>query len=126
MKDQSIYKGRKGRKLPLEINSRADQLKSTVDPLYADSKELAFIEEYLKDPLDRLHFMEVFRDLDQMWNGILNYGFLRLCVKWLRVRKPETLTGAEADLMLRDILTSEEYNKIGGRMTGSQEERGAK
>ena len=116
-----MYKGRKGRKLLLEINGRADQLKAGVDPLYADSKELAFIEELLEDPLDRLHFMEVFRDLDQEWSGTQNYGFLRLCVKWLRIRKPEVLTGAEADAMLRDILPEKEYSLVSGRMTGARE-----
>ncbi len=112
MDQQSLYKGRKGQKLLRELNGKIEAILKSGPDMYAESPEMDQILQSLTDPQDKLYFLERFQSLDRIWSGTLNYGLLRLCVKWIRIKKLQSMTRADVDVMLRDILPAERLDQM--------------
>ena len=55
----------------------------------------------------RLIFTLAQRDVNFRWNGLRDYGYIRLCCKWIDGNGLTTVTADAADAMMRDILPAD-------------------
>ena len=111
-KYKTRYKGRKGRKQLKALLDEIDHVYGETGNLYRDYEEMQLLESMLPDPVVKLYFAKYFRDLNAMWSGVENYGFLRLCGKWIRTNGVQELTQPDVDQMLESLLPSQEWNQL--------------
>ena len=106
--EQSFYEGRKGQKRFKVIEKNIEKIKSEIENEYENSQEMKFLEDNIRwEGTALLVFYMAFRKVHFMWNGLRDYGYLRLCCRWIRQRKLETVTSHDAAAMVRSIITHE-------------------
>lgn len=106
--DKSFYEGRKGQRRIKAIEKNIQNIKSEIDSEYETSQEMIFLEEHIRwEGKALLVFYLAFRKVHFVWNGIRDYGYLRLCCRWIRHKNLETMTSHDAAEMVRDIITHE-------------------
>lgn len=106
--DKSFYEGRKGQRRIKAIEKNIQNIKSEIDSEYETSQEMIFLEEHIRwEGKALLVFYLAFRKVHFVWNGIRDYGYLRLCCRWIRNKNLETMTSHDAAEMVRDIITHE-------------------
>lgn len=106
--EQNLYEGRKGQRRLRAIDRQIQIVKSEIQHDYEDTPEMIFLEETVKwEGTGKLIFMMAFRKVHFMWNGLRDYGFIRLCTKWIEERGLRTMTSSDATEMARSILTEE-------------------
>ena len=118
------FKGRKGQKRLRELNERIDRILGETNERYQSSDEMSFILRSMPDPMVRLWFVSAYRVLDRHWGGIKDYGFLRLCQRWIQRKRLEEMSRPEAETMLSTILPAHEMQKVRERLAAEQEEEG--
>ena len=111
-KYKARYKGRKGRKQLQAINDEITRVYQETGNAYENYEEMRLIEDILQDPVVRLYFAKLFRDLNAMWSGVESYGFLRLCGKWIRSNEIEELLQPDVDRMMESLLPSGEWKQL--------------
>lgn len=106
--EQSFYEGRKGQKRFKVIEKNIERIKSEIENEYETSPEMIFLEENIRwEGTALLVFYMAFRKVHFRWNGLRDYGYLRLCCRWIRQKNLETVTSHDAAEMVRSIITRE-------------------
>jgi len=106
--EQNLYEGRKGQRRLKAIDRQIQIIKSEIQNDYEDTPEMIYLDEIVKwEGTGRLIFMMAFRKVHFMWNGLRDYGFIRLCKQWIEGSNLKTITSAEVVEMTRSILTEE-------------------
>ena len=106
--EQSFYEGRKGQKRYKVIEKHIEKIRSEIQNEYEDSPEMVFLEEQVRwEGTAMLVFYMAFRKVHFMWNGLRDYGYLRLCCRWIRENNLETVESSDAAAMVKSIITRE-------------------
>ena len=104
---QGVYEGRKGQKRLRAIERQIVSVREEFDNRYADSPEMKYLsstDTYNGVGTAGLIFIMAQRDVNFKWNGLMDYGFIRLCKRWLEEHGLQSVTSEETADMMRDIL----------------------
>ena len=103
--ERSAYEGRKGQKRLKAIEKHIKSIEEEFEDRYAESEELRFLREEVSwTGMAGLVFVLARRDVNFRWQGMMDYGYLRLCRKWLQDRGVRTVDTEQAVDMMKDVL----------------------
>ncbi len=110
---QGVYEGRKGQKRLRAIERQIVSVREEFDNRYADSPEMKYLNSQIQwVGTAGLIFVMAQRDVNFKWNGMMDYGFIRLCRRWLEERGLQSVTADETADMIRDILPEEMCSEL--------------
>lgn len=106
--EQNVYEGRRGHKRLKAIERQIRRIESEISNDYEDTAEMVFLNEEIRwEGVAGLIFVMAFRKVHFMWNGLRDYGYIRLCKKWIKQHRIQAMTSADATEMVKSILTEE-------------------
>ena len=106
--EQSIFEGRRGNKRLKAIEKHKEKVLSEFTTEYENSPEMRFLREDIGwEGTAELVFVMAMRNVHFTWNGLRDYGFLRLCRKWVEENQLTAMTPKTAAAMTRSILPEE-------------------
>ena len=111
--EQSMYEGRKGQKRLKAIEKQISRLEEEFDHNYTDSPEMRYMDEELEwVGTSRLIFVMAQRSVHFKWNGMRDYGYIRLCRRWIDGNELKVITADATAAMIRDILPEEMCSQL--------------
>lgn len=106
--EQSIFEGRRGNKRLKAIEKHKESVLSEFKTGYESTPEMKFLQEEIRwEGTAELILIMAMRNVHFAWNGLRDYGFLRLCKKWIEGEEISTMTPKAAAAMTRNILPEE-------------------
>lgn len=107
------YGSRREQKRLKSIEKRIAAVEEEFDNRYREFPEMLFMEETIiwEGPA-KLIFVMAMRDVSFRWNGMRDYGFIRLCRKWTDEKKLDRLGVDEAKEMVKSILPSDMWIQL--------------
>lgn len=112
--EQGIFEGRRGSKRLKAIEKHKEQIYGEFQSAYAEAQEMRFFKEEVRwEGTAELLFAMAMRDVHFAWNGLRDYGFLRLCKKWMEENRVATMTSTGVAAMLRTILPEAMCKELG-------------
>lgn len=110
---QGVYEGRKGQKRLRAIEKQIVSVREEFDNRYADSPEMKYLSSRIQwVGTAGLILIMAQRDVNFKWNGLMDYGFIRLCKRWLEEHGLQSVTSEETADMMRDILPEEMCSEL--------------
>lgn len=110
---QGVYEGRKGQKRLRAIEKQIVSVREEFDNRYADSPEMKYLSSQIQwVGTAGLILIMAQRDVNFKWNGLMDYGFIRLCKRWLEEHGLQSVTSEETADMMRDILPEEMCSEL--------------
>ena len=110
---QGVYEGRKGQKRLRAIEKQIVSVREEFDNRYADSPEMKYLSSQIQwVGTAGLIFIMAQRDVNFKWTGLMDYGFIRLCKRWLEEHGLQSVTSEETADMMRDILPEEMCSEL--------------
>lgn len=106
--EQNLYGGRKGQKRLKAVGKQIEKIKGEISNNYEDTPEMTFLEREVSwEDTAMLVFFMAFRKVHFMWNGLRDYGYLRLCSRWIKEHRLETVEPYDAVNMVKSIIPHE-------------------
>ena len=106
--EQSVYEGRKGQRRLKAIEKYINRVNEEFDHNYTDSPEMRYLDEELEwIGTSRLIFVMAQRNVHFRWNGMRDYGYIRLCKSWIVGNERRQITADAMAAMIKDILPAE-------------------
>lgn len=103
--EKNLYEGRKGQKRLRTIEKQIKRVNEEFEHDYADTQEMIYLEDGIRwEPMARLMFAMAQRNVNFRWNGLRDYGFIRLCRKWLEEKGVTEMYPDATVNMLKSIL----------------------
>ncbi|MDO4545153.1 MAG: hypothetical protein Q4C25_03265 [Bacillota bacterium] len=119
--EAGLYEGRKGQRRLKAIEKQTQKIKDEFRSAYEDSPEMNFLSEEIRwEGASRLIFVMAMRNVHFTWNGVRDYGFLRLCVKWIKSRKLDTLNTDSTGAMIKSILPETMCTELGEELSAME------
>ena len=116
--EQGIFDIRRGSKRLKAIEKQKQQVYGEFQNAYEDSQEMQFLKESVRwEGTAELLFVMAVRDVNFAWNGLRDYGFLRLCKKWVEEKEEPVMTPEAVTTMIKAILPKEMSEALEERMT---------
>ncbi len=107
------YGSRREQKRLKSIEKRIAAVEEEFDNRYREFPEMLFMEEtIIWEGAAKLIFVMAMRDVSFRWNGMRDYGFIRLCRKWTDEKKLDRLGVDEAKEMVKSILPSDMWIQL--------------
>lgn len=111
--EKGFYDGRRGQKRLRAIEKQISKVSGEFDNIYIDSPEMNFLNEEIKwEGTARLVFILAMRNVNYLWNGTRDYGFIRLCSRWIREKDLTAMTQDDTEEMLKGILPLKMYEDL--------------
>ena len=80
---------------------------------YADSPEMLYMDEEIRwEGNSRLIFIMAQRNVCFKWNGMRDYGFIRLCRGWMAENDAAVMTPEATLRMIKAILPDKMYSEL--------------
>ena len=106
--EQGIFEGRRGSKRLKAIEKQKQQIYGEFQNEYENSQEMKFLKEAVRwEGTAELLFAMAIRDVHFAWNGLRDFGFLRLCKKWIEEQEETVMTPEAVTEMTKAILPKE-------------------
>lgn len=119
--EQNVYEGRKGQRRLKAIEKQLNRVNEEFDHNYADSPEMRYLEEEMNwHGTSKLIFTIAQRNVHFKWSGMRDYGYIRLCKRWLDGNELKTVTADAAAAMIGDILPAEMRADISDELVAMQ------
>ena len=116
--EQGFYDGRRGHRRLKAIEKQTEKVLNEFTTGYEDSPELRFLQDEIRwEGTSQLLFAMARRNVHFEWNGIRDYGFIRLCAKWIEEEGVATMTPKAAADMTRSILPEEMCRELGEELS---------
>jgi len=111
--EKGFYDGRRGQKRLRAIEKQIAKVSTEFDSIYIDSPEMIFLNDEVRwEGSARLLFTLAMRNINYMWEGTRDYGFIRLCSKWICDNDVPVMTRDDVEDMLRDIMPLKMYTAL--------------
>lgn len=111
--EQSMYEGRRGQKRLKAIEKHITAVKEEFDHNYSDSPEMRYFDGELEwAGTAGLIFAMAQRNVHFKWNGMRDYGFIRLCKRWIDANELKQMTADATAAMIKDILPEEMCSEL--------------
>lgn len=119
--ERSTYEGRKAQKRMKALERQIEKVRKEVKTGYEGRPELTFLEEDIRwDDTAELIFAIALRNVHFRWDGLRDYGFIRLCGKWIREREMKELRDSDVASMLTAILPAKMCSEIREEMEAAE------
>lgn len=119
--EQNFYDGRRGHKRLKAIEKQIEKISGEFETSYADAPEMVFLNEDVRwEGPSRLIFMMAFRNVHFTWNGLRDYGFIRLCRKWILENRITSLTTQEVVVMIKAILPAQMCDELSDELSAME------
>ena len=106
--EKGLYEGRKGQRRLKLIEKNIQRTNEEFNHNCEESPEMIYLDRQIKwEGMARLIFTLAQRDVNFRWNGLRDYGYIRLCCKWIDGNGLTTVTADAADAMMRDLLPAD-------------------
>ncbi len=103
--EQNLYEGRKGQKRLKAIEKQIRRINEEFEHNYANAPEMIYLEEEVRwEGTSKLIFSIAQRNVNFKWNGLRDYGFIRLCRRWLAENGIQIMTPETTSDMMGNIL----------------------
>ena len=103
--ERGLYEGRRGSKRLKAIEKYKEKILEEFNNEYEMSPEMRRLREEIRwDETAELIFLMAMRDVHFTWNGIRDYGFIKLCIEWIDDEKISVLTPKSVATMIRAVL----------------------
>lgn len=110
--EHGVYEGRRGSRRLKAIEKHKEKLLAEFKTSYDDSREMIYMRENVRwEGVAELLFIMARRNVHFRWNGLRDYGFLSLCMKWIE-KEPQAMTPKAAEEMIRSILPEEMWQAL--------------
>lgn len=111
--EQGIFDGRRGQKRLKLIERHKAKVLGEFTTEYENSHEMRFLREEIRwEGTAELMLAIAMRNVNFAWNGLRDYGFLRLCKSWIKENGIETVTSKDAETMIRRILPEAMWDEL--------------
>lgn len=111
--EQGIFDGRRGQKRLKLIEKQLEKILGEFSTEYENSQEMRFLRGDVRwEGTAELMFAMAMRNVNFAWNGLRDYGFLRLCTKWIKGGEVSVMTPKETEAMVRNILPEAMWNEL--------------
>lgn len=116
--EQGLFEGRRGSKRLKAIERQLEKVRSEFGNDYENTPEMRFLKEEIRwEGTAELIFAMAMRNVNFEWNGLRDYGFLRLCRRWIEEEKLRTMTPKAVAAMTRSILPETMCQELGEELT---------
>ncbi len=116
--EQNFYDGLRGHRRVKTLEKHIERISEEFATQYADTPEMVFLEESIQwEGPSKLIFLMAQRNVHFAWNGLRDYGFIRLCKKWIIDNEITVLSAKAAGTMIRSILPVQMCEDLGDEIT---------
>lgn len=103
--EQGFLGGIRGHKRTKTVEKQIEKVSGEFQTQYGSVPEMLYLEQELRwEGSSKLIFLMAQRNVHFTWNGLRDYGFIRLCRKWAAGNGVKTMDAAAATSMIRSIL----------------------
>lgn len=103
--EQGIFDGRRGQKRLKLIEKQREKVLGEFTTEYENSQEMRFLKQEVRwEGTAELTFAMAMRNVNFAWNGLRDYGFLRLCKSWIEEAELTVMAPKDAEAMIKAVL----------------------
>lgn len=116
--EQGLFEGRRGSKRLKAIERQLEKVLSEFENDYENTPEMHFLQENIRwEGTAELIFAMAMRNVHFTWDGVRDYGFLRLCMRWIEEENINTMTPKAVATMTRSILPESMCQELGEELS---------
>lgn len=116
--EQGLFEGRRGSKRLKAIERQLEKVLSEFENDYENTPEMHFLQENIRwEGTAELIFAMAMRNVHFAWDGVRDYGFLRLCMRWIEEENINTMTPKAVATMTRSILPESMCQELGEELS---------
>lgn len=116
--EQGLFEGRRGSKRLKAIERQLEKVLSEFENDYENTPEMHFLQEKVRwEGTAELIFAMAMRNVHFTWDGVRDYGFLRLCMRWIEEENINTMTPKSVATMTRSILPESMCQELGEELS---------
>lgn len=116
--EQGLFEGRRGSKRLKAIERQLEKVLSEFENDYEDAPEMHFLQENIRwEGTAELIFAMAMRNVHFTWDGVRDYGFLRLCMRWIEEENINTMTPKAVATMMRSTLPESMCQELGEELS---------
>lgn len=116
--EQGLFEGRRGSKRLKAIERQLEKVLSEFENDYENTPEMHFLQENIRwEGTAELIFAMAMRNVHFTWDGVRDYGFLRLCMRWIEEENINTMTPKSVATMTRSILPESMCQELGEELS---------
>lgn len=103
--EQGIFDGRRGQKRLKLIEKQREKVLGEFTTEYENSQEMRFLKQEVRwEGTAELTFAMAMRNVNFAWNGLRDYGFLRLCKSWIEEAELTVMAPKDTEAMIKAVL----------------------
>lgn len=111
--EQGIFDGRRGHKRLKLIEKQREKVLGEFTTEYENSHEMRFFKEQIRwEGTAELAFAMAMRNVNFAWNGLRDFGFLRLCKSWIEEAELTVVTPKDAEDMIKAVLPEAMWTEL--------------
>lgn len=116
--EQGLFEGRRGSKRLKAIERQLEKVLSEFENDYENTPEMHFLQENIRwEGTAELIFAMAMRNVHFTWDGVRDYGFLRLCMRWIEEENINIMTPKSVATMTRSILPESMCQELGEELS---------
>lgn len=116
--EQGLFEGRRGSKRLKAIERQLEKVLSEFENDYENTPEMHFLQENIRwEGTAELIFAMAMRNVHFAWDGVRDYGFLRLCMRWIEEENINIMTPKAVATMTRSILPESMCQELGEELS---------
>ena len=116
--EQGLFEGRRGSKRLKAIERQLEKVLSEFENDYENTPEMHFLQEKVRwEGTAELIFAMAMRNVHFTWDGVRDYGFLRLCMRCIEEENINTMTPKSVATMTRSILPESMCQELGEELS---------
>lgn len=116
--EQSFLGGIRGHKRTKTVEKQIEKVRGEFQAQYSGTPEMLYLENEIGwEGASKLIFLMAQRNVHFAWNGLRDYGFIRLCRKWIDETDVKTMDAAAATSMIRSILPAAMCEELGEELS---------
>lgn len=116
--EQGLFEGRRGSKRLKAIERQLEKVLSEFENDYENTPEMHFLQENIRwEGTAELIFAMAMRNVHFTWDGVRDYGFMRLCMRWIEEENINIMTPKAVATMTRSILPESMCQELGEELS---------
>lgn len=118
MAEQGFFDGIRGHKRVKTVEKQIEKVNGEFQTRYGETQEMIYLEEEIQwEGTAKLIFVMAQRNVHFTWNGLRDYGFIRLCRKWIAEHGQRMMTPKATVAMVRSILPAAMCEELGEELS---------
>lgn len=116
--EQGFFSGIRGHKRSKTMEKQLEKVNSEFQIQYEGTPEMVYLKEKIHwESPSELIFTMAQRNVHFAWNGLRDYGFIRLCRKWVADHDTQTMNAELTASMIKSILPAVMCEELGEELS---------